>query len=387
MAAGPASRSRDQHDLVMDTIRVASLAVVVAYHWLGLLPVLRAGVYSDRPITVVVPGLWPLTWLIDVLPLFLFVGGFVNARSYDASRARKESDWQWLGHRYRRLLLPTLVFIVACTAVMLLAGGLAGAVGSPLWLLSVRNTAPFGQLWFVGAYLIQISLVPLTLRAHRRFGLRALVAIVAGVALADLAAWGLNSTAPLLINVALVWMVPHQLGYFYADERLQPLRSWTWVAVALIAVVSLVMVTSLPYYSRDLIDPQKKVLTFQAFTFPLVLQAMWIIAVAMLLRPALGRVLKKSAHARSGVARTNRSIMTLFLWHTAALLLAVVALSGVSGILSPTPTVSWWEARPLVVVGSGLVFAVIFVATSALQRGWARQRLAWREHELSPPEG
>lgn len=51
--------------------------------------------------------------------------------------------------------------------------------------------------------------MPLTLPALRRFGLKALAAITAGAATADLACWGTGSTVPLVANLALVWMVPH----------------------------------------------------------------------------------------------------------------------------------------------------------------------------------
>ncbi len=384
---GETRATRATRDPLMDALRVLSLGVVVAFHWLGLLPQLHAGVYTDTPITMLVPSLWPLTWLIDVLPLFLFVGGFVNARSYDAARAKGETDWQFIEHRYRRLLVPTLVFIAACSALLLVVSWLGGLFGSPLRLLSVRNTAPFGQLWFVAAYMLQIALVPLTLRAHRRYGLKALGAIVVAVALVDLAWWGLGSTAPLLLNAALVWMLPHQLGYFYADDRLGRYGARTWAAIALLSLASLAIVTSLPVYSRDLLDPSQKVLTFQAFTFPLVLQAMWIIAAAMLLAPLLGRLLRGTSRVRRGVERANRSIMTVFLWHTAALLLAVLALSGVPGVLSSTPTATWWQARPLVVLGAALVVALIVAGTAALRRVQARQRDEVRDMELSPPDG
>jgi len=80
-------RSRDAF---VGTVRVVSLGWVVVFHWIALLPQLRHGTYTDRTVTAAVPGLWPLTWLIDVVPLFMFVGGFANARSFDAAQARGE---------------------------------------------------------------------------------------------------------------------------------------------------------------------------------------------------------------------------------------------------------------------------------------------------------
>lgn len=390
----PGGRDVDRRDTYMDTLRVVSLGVVIAYHWLGLLPQLRAGVYTDRPITEAVPGLWPLTWLIDVIPLFFFVGGFANARSYDAVRRRGGTAWQFLSLRYRRILVPTVVFMVACTVLLLVVGWVGELFGPRLQLLSFRNTAPFGQLWFVGIYIVEISLVPLTLRAHRRFGEAALVAIVVAAAATDLLSWALGSNVPLLLNIALVWMVPHQLGYFYADGRLEGQPPWRWAVLALAGLAGLAVLTSLPYYARDLLDPHRRVLTVQALTFPLVVQSLFIVGVAMLVRPALVRSLHRRAGFRHGIERTNRSIMSLFLWHTTSFLLAVLVLSGVPGVLSYDPTATWWEARPVVLLGSAGVLALMFAGAAGLRHatdrvppGPARALLRWNSVGLErrPP--
>lgn len=375
----PRGRDLERRDTYMDTLRVVSLGVVIAYHWLGLLPQLRAGVYTDRPITEAIPDLWPLTWLIDIIPLFFFVGGFANARSYDAMRRRGGTTFQFLSHRYRRILVPTILFIAACTVLLLIIGWIGGLFGPRLQLLNFRNTAPFGQLWFVGIYLIEISLVPITLRAHRRFQLMALLAIIAAAAATDLLSWATGSTIPLLLNIALVWMVPHQLGYFYADGRFEGQAPWKWVMLALIGLSSLAILTSLPYYSRDLLDPHRRVLTFQALTFPLVVQSVWIIAIAMLIRPALKGLLEAKAWFLNGIARANRSIMSLFLWHTTAFLIAVLALCGVPGVMSYEPTAQWWEARPVVLLGSACVLVVMFAIAAGLRHTTERVQLG-RDH-------
>ena len=33
-------------------------------------------------------GLWLLTWVLQVMPLFFFVGGFSNAKTYESMRRR-----------------------------------------------------------------------------------------------------------------------------------------------------------------------------------------------------------------------------------------------------------------------------------------------------------
>ncbi len=88
---------------------VASLAVVVAGHWL-VIPSLDGGVLSGRILYEVEPAFWSLTWAFDVFPLFFFVEGFANFTSYAARRGQR-GDQAFRRHRLHRLLRPTLVFL------------------------------------------------------------------------------------------------------------------------------------------------------------------------------------------------------------------------------------------------------------------------------------
>jgi hypothetical protein len=88
---------------------VASLAVVVAGHWL-VIPSLDGGVLSGRILYEVEPAFWSLTWAFDVLPLFFFVEGFANLTSYAARRGQR-GDQAFRRRRLHRLLRPTLVFL------------------------------------------------------------------------------------------------------------------------------------------------------------------------------------------------------------------------------------------------------------------------------------
>lgn len=111
-AARAAPRERDRF---MDLLRVASL-VVVAGHWLAVMPFVRGGVVGDRMVFDVPPSLWPLTWVFQVIPLFFFVGGFANFTSF-TTRQDRESAEQFRTRRMTRLLRPTLVFLGAWVAI------------------------------------------------------------------------------------------------------------------------------------------------------------------------------------------------------------------------------------------------------------------------------
>lgn len=353
----------------MDALRVLSLAVVIGYHWLALFPSWSAGRYTDRTITALVPGVWPLTWLIDVLPLFLFVGGFANATSYRKGARRGEGVLTFYRRRFRRLVVPTLVLLGLWEGLALAGDLLGGPVGGAPLLLNVRNTAPFGQLWFIGVYLMQIALAPLTLRLHRRFGAGTVVVMLALVAAADSLAWATHSSAVLAVNFITVWTIPHQLGYFYADGRLQKPRPVSMIAMGAAGLAVLATLTSLPPYPRSLLDPSYRVLGINAPTAPLAGQALAIIAVAVLLQRPAGRWLARSRGMAHLVDEGNAAIMTLFLWHTGAFLVAVLALQPVPGVWAMSPTPGWWLARPLVAGASAVVLALMLL-TARRVRLW-----------------
>ena len=67
--ATPAGRDR-----YVDFLRALSIAVVVCWHWVFSVTQWRAGrLTMPNPIGEV-PLLWSATWLLQIMPLFFFVG-------------------------------------------------------------------------------------------------------------------------------------------------------------------------------------------------------------------------------------------------------------------------------------------------------------------------
>ncbi|NEE28071.1 acyltransferase, partial [Streptomyces sp. SID7982] len=124
--AGATPATRDRY---VDLLRVGSLGAVVLGHWL-MAAVTPDGVGN---LLAVVPALQPLTWLLQVMPVFFFVGGFSHALSYRSLlRKRPEGSEDsvysaFLRARLQRLLCPTMVFVLvwgaAALLVQLLGGG------------------------------------------------------------------------------------------------------------------------------------------------------------------------------------------------------------------------------------------------------------------------
>ena len=101
------------------------------------------------------------------MPVFFLVGGYVHAQSWTDHHARRESWAWWVRDRFMRLWWPTAVFVVAGILVVVgarAAGADPGEVDEAGWLAAL-------QLWFLPVYLLLITLTPVMLAAHRRWGL------------------------------------------------------------------------------------------------------------------------------------------------------------------------------------------------------------------------
>src|SRR5262245_46765194 len=105
--ATPATRDR-----VVDFLRVASICVVVLWHW--SLSIIHWD--SDDALTMPnpigdVPGKWALTWVLQVMTVFFFVGGYANLAGWQAVARDGGGAGRFLRVRMRRLLIPVLPFL------------------------------------------------------------------------------------------------------------------------------------------------------------------------------------------------------------------------------------------------------------------------------------
>jgi hypothetical protein len=343
-------------DRFIDLVRVTSMVVVVVLHWLSIMPSLTDGKVVDENVVAVIPWLWPLTWTGDVMALFFFAGGYANWVSLTNSLLRGESKGIYLARRVRRLLRPTFIFLGAWLAVDLLTRAAGFGSLSPLRHVAIGNTIPFGPLWFLGVYLLVVMLSPWTVAAHRRWGIALPLTMVAAVTVADSQAFVRNSGAPLAANLLLVWLIPHQLGYFYADGSLRRLSVKTCAGIAAAGLVVLAVLTSLPYYPRSLINPRWTVLTMDAPMLSLVADGVWLIGLALLLRRPLERLLANPGRWRA-VSRANDLTMPVYLWHMTAYLVAITTLAGLGAgfVYSTDASAQWWWGRCVVIILSAAV--------------------------------
>ena len=366
-AATPAGRDR-----YVDFLRAASLAMVVLGHWLMAAVEYRHGRLEATNVLRDVPSARALTWALQVMPLFFFVGGFANSASWSAARRDGVSYGTWLGSRVHRLVRPAAAFAVIWTllAAALTASGLAARS-----LAALDKTLAL-PLWFLAVYLVVVALAPAMLAVHRRLGLAVPVCLAAGVVAVDVAHWTLDVPLVGWANFAFVWLFAHQLGFLWRDGRL-PTRATTRWALAGAGVAALVLLTGPGAYPLSLVGGVGEARTnTDPPSVALVAATLLQVGLALALRGPVDRALARP-RAWAAVVGANRVAMTVYLWHLTALV-AVSALVLPRGWF-PEPeraTAAWWAWRPawLALLALAVVpLVILFARVERAPRGGRRR--------------
>lgn len=332
----PADRNR-----FADLLRVASIVVVVVGHWLIGVVLVRDGEWVVGRLLEFVPEVRWATWVFQVMPVFFFVGGYANAASWAAAAGRGTPWAVWVRRRARRLLRPVLPLL----AVWVPVAALLGVLGVPGELLQLGTQAAFVPAWFLAAYLLVVAAAPATYTAHRRWGLAALVGLVA-VAVAVDVAYLAGVPAVGYSNFLWVWAAVHQLGYVWHDGRL-PRPAWG-VALAVAAYALLAGLVAAGAYPAAMVGVEPGQRSNNSPTSV----ALFVLGVAQfgLVAAVRGPVERWLARSRAwaAVVVAGSAAMTVYLWHQTALVV-VAALTIPTGVWPTTSTVDlrWWLLRPL----------------------------------------
>ena len=384
-----AARTPASRDRVVDLLRAVSICAVVLGHWTVGFVIWEGGVIRTVNAVGMSSYLWLATWALQVMPIFFFVGGFSNLVALDAFRRRGESTAAFVRSRVERLARPSFVFLGGWGAVQL--GRPAFDVGTPtgprLWgdVMLLRGmkppgaTVPFGPLWFLGVYLVVVAISPWTVALHRRFGWWVVAVMALGAVAADAIGFSTGAWAWRWWNVGFVLLLPHQLGHLYADGALTRLPRRAFWAMVVGGLGGLLLLTNPPLwrlfgdarfdwfpgigaYPKSLLGTDVELVS-NAYppTVCFLLGGVWTIGAVMLLRPALARWLERPQAWKATIV-LNAVIMTLFLWHMTAFLLAVLTLwpLGFGGQTDTDPT--WWLERPLwIVVSAAYLVALVAI--------------------------
>ncbi|MGW4948055.1 acyltransferase family protein [Actinoplanes sp. NPDC004185] len=350
-AATPSGRDR-----YVDLLRVASLAVVIAGHWLMAVPVTGAdGGTRVTNVLALVPRLQPITWLLQVMPVFFLVGGFAHATALASIRRRGGGYADFTRSRTARLLRPTAVFLAVW---LTLALGVALA-GQDQGLVRVALRTAVQPLWFLAVYLGLVALAPVMWRLHERFGARVPVLLLAVAVGVDVLRFAGHPRIAVL-NLLVVWAGVHQLGFFYADGTLQ--RGGRRLALVLAGggFGAVLLLTTVGPYPVSMVGvPGETVSNMSPPTVALAAHAVWLIGLVLLVRGPVTRLLSR-ARVWQAVVAANGLAMTAFLWHLTA---AFVVLVAARGLTAGAPgSAGWWATRPLWLAAAALVTVVLVLA-------------------------
>jgi len=331
----PASRDR-----YVDLLRAASIVLVVTGHWLITVAVWDHGELDAHSVLTDVPLAQPLTWLFQVVPLFFAVGGVANLLALRSARRTGSGTGPYLAGRVLRLTVPVLPL----AAVWLVAGPVLRAAGVDGYAVDRAVHITAQPIWFLAVYLVVVAAAPLLVAAHERLRWAVPVALallaVAGDVVSVVAPWA------AWLNYVVVLAFAHQLGFFYGDGTAASWSSARLGVVAAGAFAALVALTAGPYpvsmvgvsgASRSNMSPP---------SVCIVVLAVWQCAVALLARPALGAWVHRR-RPWAAVVAVNGSIMTVFLWHLTATVLAVGIALPLGFPVAAPGTLRWWLLRPL----------------------------------------
>ncbi|MEU8098220.1 acyltransferase family protein [Streptomyces rubiginosohelvolus] len=358
--AGATPATRDRY---VDLLRVASLGAVVLGHWL-MAAVTPDGVGN---LLAVVPALQPLTWLLQVMPVFFFVGGFSHALSYRSLlRKRPEGSEDsvysaFLRARLQRLLRPTMVFVLVWGAAALLVQLLGGGGG----LTGVTLRMVTQPLWFIGIYLAMVAFTPPLLRLHERYGWGAFAGLAVAAVAVDVLRFVAGVPYVEFLNFAFVWLAVHQLGFLRADGRIRLRRAALLAGGGLVTATALVALG--PYPLSMVGMPGEKVSNMAPPTLALLAHGLWLVGAVELLRVPAARLLERPRVWRTVVA-ANGVAMTAFLWHLTAMFGVYGALLALDVDLPEPASAAWWAQVPLRLALAAALTAALVAAFRTFER-------------------
>ncbi|GAA2994177.1 phospholipase A2 [Actinokineospora diospyrosa] len=320
-------RARDRAGY-LGMLRVVSLAGVV----------LAESVLAFAPLLGLRPGvLWPVTWVLQLVPLFFFAGGDSNLLAWRAALADGSGYGGYLAARVCWLIRPVLAFVTAWLIVPL-SLDLLNASDAAVDAFTRLIAQP---LWLLGLYLLVVGATPALHWLHRKAPIGTPVAqalVVAGLSL-----FGTGTFAAYAGGIVLAALFG-QLALHYADGSFDHLPRRVLPAVAVGALLCLVAWTTIGGHTKGLIAEPAGTASFVPSALGVLLIGLVQVCVVVAPGRERVRVIAHGAVARA-VHRVRDAPMTIYLVYLCAMLL-------LAGIIGAASTSGWpgatfdWVTRP-----------------------------------------
>ncbi|KRB37809.1 acyltransferase family protein [Microbacterium sp. Root180] len=339
-------------DLTLDLARVVCVLLVVVIHLLQVgIGVDDAGAFVVTRPAEMQDWFAPATWAGQIMPLFFVVGGFASAAGWRSHTARGGGATAFVRGRALRLAQPALPLFVFFAIVL----GAATILQIAPDIVSAAAIGAGSPLWFLAAYLLCQTCVPLMMRLDEAAPRLTIGLLAAGVVIVDALRYSTGLEDIGLFNLAFVWLFCQQLGIWYfrgVFDRAKPVVLATIAAACYLALWPL---TAVGPYSVSMLA------SLNPPTLPLIVLAVAQACVLRLLKRPLSAVMGLRA-ARAVVFVVGSRLMTIYLWHL-PVILAVTGLTLVIPGAAPAPASAawWWSRIPMFLVVMGLLFALSLV--------------------------
>lgn len=359
-----AAQAGTDRDRVVDLVRGVSLLVVALGHWLlAAVWIDDAGTLHAGHLLETTPWTRWLTWGAQVMALFFIAGAYANATSWRRHVAAGGGYGAWLTGRARRLLGPTVPFVIGWSVLAAVVAWHGGVPGELLGTVGQLVAVP---LWFLAVFFLVVAAAPVMVALHDRYRLRALGVLL----LATLAVEVASRVAgvPLIgwLQFALVWGTVHQLGLFWQDGSLRRAGRALWATMALGGGTALWLATVvLDWYPVSMVGvPGAARSNNSPPSVALILLGVAHLGLVMLAHRRLSAWLERPAVWRATVGLGAIS-MSSYLTHLTGMVvvLAAAAASPLGGLLLGVApgTGAWWAARPLWLLAYALATAPLIV--------------------------
>jgi surface polysaccharide O-acyltransferase-like enzyme len=344
-------------DRAVDVARIAALIVVMFGHCALLLATIDSGGLRIANLIGEVPAVAPLTWIVQVMPLFFLAGGAAGAYSY-----RPGTPWgTWLFSRAQRLCRPVFWYLAAWSVGLLVTRLILGpdsAAG-----LGGESVA---LLWFLGVYAVTLAFVPalVRLRSGRAVAL-VLTGLVAAAAAMDAVRFATGAPESAVANFVIVWLIPVAIGVAYARNLLAA-RVAAGVGV-LAFVTALALVTFGPYEVSLVVTGAERVSNVAPPTLLLAMHCIWMSCAFVVSAGAIRRWAQRP-RVWSVVSAGNAGAMTLYLWHIVAIAIAAFSLHALGLDAYDVEAPGFWGLLALRAPVFAIVMLVLFKLLSPLER-------------------
>ena len=299
-----------------DFLRALAIVMVVLGHWVvAYIVVYDDGFVRPRTVLAVEPATQWLTWVFQVMPLFFFVGGLVNAISWNRAKDRGLGWVDWIRRRARRLLYPLVALILFWMAMV----ALQLVPGVSDHLVRTATFHAFLPVWFIAAYLFIVAIAPVGWWLHRRLGAGVIVGLLLSALAVDLL-FNAGIRWVMWANFVLVWTAVHQLGFFWYDRRM-PMKLLPGVALAAVGLAVALWLVFVADYPLSMVATGEPEFT-NDYPPSMALVGLAIAQIGVV--AAAHDVMQRWLHRPwpwTAVTLVGNRLMTVFLWHMSAMIL------------------------------------------------------------------